>query len=58
MILINPMRYPPSVASFESALEAGNANPMIEGYWDWKENGTTTSDCIIFKSGGVIEQEN
>ena len=43
MLLMNPMRNPPSVASFESELGADEpeGNPMIEGHWDWKHDGST-----------------
>ena len=42
MLLVNPMRNPPSVASFESELgDDEEGNPNIEGHWDWKHDGAT-----------------
>ena len=57
MILVNPMRHPPSVASFESALAAEDGNPMIEGHWDWKQDGVRSSGGFVLKPGGVVEHE-
>ena len=62
LILVKPLRSPPSVAQFVEKLKVHNKDDPdakdVLGKWDWNHDGVNKNGDLVFNSNGKLSSTN